>query len=207
MMVWAAGQKLGDRYTIREVLGQGRWSVTYRAEDRQGQSVVIKAANDEAIASSEFDRLQQVFVREAFKLAKCRHPHIVRAEEPFQVDGVWCIPMEYIAGTTLARRDRPVLPEAEAVKYIRQIGEALTVVHEQQLLHRDVNPANIMLRIRNGESEAVLIDFGLARDFDRDLTQTRTEEFTPGYTAAGIVFAGCRTGCVYGYLFFGSNAV
>jgi hypothetical protein len=54
-MVWAAGQKLGDRYTIREVLGRGRWSVTDQAEDRQGQSVVIKAANDEAIASAEFD--------------------------------------------------------------------------------------------------------------------------------------------------------
>jgi eukaryotic-like serine/threonine-protein kinase len=50
------------------------------------------------------------------------------------------------------------------------------------LLHRDVNPANIMLQIRNGESAAVLIDFGLARDFDHDLTQTRTEEITPGYT-------------------------
>jgi eukaryotic-like serine/threonine-protein kinase len=180
-MVWAVGQKLGDRYTIREVLGRGR-SITYRAEDRLGQSVVIKAANDEAIASSDFARLQQVFVREAFKLAKCRHPHIVKAEEPFQFDGIWCIPMEYIAGTTLARRDRQVLPEAEAMKYVRQIGEALKVVHDHQLLHRDVTPANIMLRIRNGESEAVLIDFGLARDFNHDLTQTRTEETTPGFT-------------------------
>ena len=181
-MVWAAGQKLGDRYTIRDVLGRGRWSITYRAEDRLGQSVVIKAVNREAIAPSELDRLQQVFVREAFKLAKCRHPYIVRAEEPFQADGVWCIPMEYIAGTTLARRDRRVLPEAEAVKYVRQVGEALQVVHEHGLLHRDVTPANIMLRIRNGESEAVLIDFGLARDFDHDLTLTRTEEITPGFT-------------------------
>ena len=181
-MVWAVGQKLGDRYTIREVLGRGRWSITYRAEDRNGQSVVIKAASDEAIASSDFDRLQQVFVREAFKLAKCRHPHIVKAEEPFQFDGIWCIPMEYIAGTTLARRDRRVLPEAEALKYVRQVGDALQVVHEHELLHRDVTPANIMLRIRNGESEAVLIDFGLARDFAHDLTQTRTEEITPGFT-------------------------
>lgn len=181
-MVWAVGQKLGDRYTIREVMGRGRWSITYRADDRHGQSVVIKAANDEAIASSDFDRLQQVFVREAFKLAKCQHPHIVEAEEPFKADGIWCIPMEYIAGATLARRDRQVLPEAEALKYVRQIGEALQVVHEHKLLHRDVTPANIMLRIRNGESEAVLIDFGLARGFYTDLTQTRTEEITPGFT-------------------------
>jgi eukaryotic-like serine/threonine-protein kinase len=181
-MVWSKGQKLGNRYTIQEILGGGRWSITYRAEDRQGQPVVIKAVNRDAIAPSEFDRLQQVFVQEAFKLATCRHPYIVKAEEPFQSDGVWCIPMEYIAGTTLEKRDRPVLPEAEAVKYIRQIGEALQVVHGHGLLHRDVTPANIMLRIRDGVSEAVLIDFGLARDFDHDLTQTRTEEITPGFT-------------------------
>jgi eukaryotic-like serine/threonine-protein kinase len=181
-MVWAAGQQIGNRYTIREVLGGSHWSITYRAEDQHGQVVVIKTANQETLALPEFDRFQQMFVKEAFKLARCNHPHIVKASEPFQFDGVWCIPMEYIAGTTLAKRDRLILPETEAVNYICQIGEALHVVHQHELLHRDVNPANIMMRIRNGQSEAVLIDFGLARDFDHDLTQTRTTEITPGFT-------------------------
>jgi len=182
-MVWTAKKQLQKgRYTIQEVLRVGQLGVTYRAETPQGESIVIKTPNDEAMQRSDFDRLQQVFVQEAFKLAQCRHPHIVRAEAPFEEEGIWCIPMEYIAGTTLDKRDRPILPETEALEYIRQIGAALEVVHQNGLLHRDITPRNIMLRIRNGKSEAVLIDFGLARDFERDLTQTRTEEISPGFT-------------------------
>jgi eukaryotic-like serine/threonine-protein kinase len=198
-MIWQPGKKLqGDRYEIKEVLGAGRFSATYRAEilqgEQQGEWIVIKAPNDESMQRSDFDRLQHVFVRETFKLVKCRHPHIVQAEEPFQEDGIWCIPMKYIAGTTLDKRDRRLLPEAEAVKYIRQIGAALQVVHDHDLLHRDVTPANIMLRTRNGESEAVLIDFGLAREFDHDLTQTRTEEITPGYTPLELYSRNAKRG-------------
>lgn len=182
-MIWTAGQQLKNRqYIIQEVIGVGRFGITYRAIKRDAELIVIKTPNDESLQRADFDRLQQVFVQEAFKLAKCKHPHIVKAEEPFQEDGIWCIPMEYIGGITLAKRDRKILPEDEAINYIRQIGEALVVVHQNDLLHRDVTPDNIMLRIRNGESEAVLIDFGLARDFDNDLTQTRTEEITTGFT-------------------------
>lgn len=186
-MIWQPGKTLqGDRYAIKQVLGAGRLSVTYLAEilkgEKQGEWVVIKAPNDEAVQRSDFDRLQQAFVDEAFKLFECQHPHIVKAKKPFQEGKIWCIPLEYIAGTTLDKRDRRIFPETEALKYVQQIGAALKVVHDHDLFHRDVTPANIMLRTRNGESEAVLIDFGLAREFDHDLTQTRTEEITPGFT-------------------------
>jgi serine/threonine protein kinase len=87
-MIWQPGKTLqGDKYEIKEVLGAGRFSITYRAEilkgEHQGEWVVIKALNDESMQRSDFDRLQQVFVKEAFTLAQCRHPHIVQAEEPF----------------------------------------------------------------------------------------------------------------------------
>ncbi|MBX9255194.1 protein kinase [Desmonostoc muscorum CCALA 125] len=59
-------------------------------------------------------------------------------------------------------RRRGALPEAEIVPYIRQIGEALMVVHQAGLVHRDAHPGNIMVR-RNGK--AVLIDFGIAKEF------------------------------------------
>jgi eukaryotic-like serine/threonine-protein kinase len=182
-MIWQPGRQLQKgEYTIQEILSVGHLNVTYLARTPDGQTVVIKAPNDEAMQQADFDRLQQVFVQEAFKLAKCQHPHIVQAEAPFQEDGIWCIPMEYIAGFTLEKRDRPILPEAEALRYIWQIGDALGVVHQAELLHRNINPANILIRTRNGEAEAVLIDFGLARKFDQDFTQTRSEEITPGYT-------------------------
>jgi serine/threonine protein kinase len=89
--------------------------------------------------------------------------------------------MEYISGRSLSERDERRLPEATALQYIKQVGEALIVVHENQLVHRDVKPENILLRLRNGKSEAVLIDFGLALEFDRSLTNVRTELASEGY--------------------------
>ncbi len=63
-------------------------------------------------------------------------------------------------------------PEAVALRYIRQVGEALNVMHEKGLLHRDIKPHNIMVRLP--ADEAVLIDFGIAREFIPNLTQTHT---------------------------------
>ncbi len=179
-MVWVAGKQLqGNKYTIERILGHGRFGITYLARYKNDEPVVIKTPNDQSLNRPDFDRLQQVFVREAFKLARCRHPHIVKAEEPFQEDGLWCIPMEYIAGTTLADREQRILPQEEALRYIQQIGEALIEVHKHGLLHRDVRPENIMVRI--GKAEAVLIDFGLALEFDHEMTKTRTEEIAEGF--------------------------
>lgn len=180
-MAWAPGRQLqGGRYTIQKVLGHGRFGITYLARDNNGDAVVIKTPNDEALSRPDFDRLQQVFVQEAVKLAKCRHPHIVKAEQPFQENGIWCIAMEYIDGVDLASRAQTILPEEEAVRYIQQIGEALIEVHNNGLLHRDIKPENIM--VRAGKAEAVLVDFGLAREFDHDLTVTRPEEIEEGFT-------------------------
>ena len=179
-MVWSSGKQLQNgRYTLLDLIGQGRFGITYLAEDKHKDRLVIKTPNDEALNRADFERLQQVFVKEAFKLAKCRHPHIVQAGEPFQENGVWCIPMEYIDGVTLARIKEKVLSEAEALQYIQQIGEALSEVHRNGFLHGDVRPANIMLRA--GKAEAVLIDFGFAREFDHDLTITRTKELAGGF--------------------------
>ncbi|NJL23216.1 MAG: serine/threonine protein kinase, partial [Leptolyngbyaceae cyanobacterium SM1_3_5] len=74
--------------------------------------------------------------------------------------------------------DKP-LPEATAIHYIRQIGSALQVVHQNGLLHRDVKPQNIMRR--SGTDEVVLIDFGIAREFTSGVTQAHTSLVTVGY--------------------------
>jgi eukaryotic-like serine/threonine-protein kinase len=183
-MVWAIGQPLkGGQYVVEEILHQGHLSVTYEAKSFQGHKVVIKTPSDAAISQVDFDKLQQRFVAEAFKLVKCqKSPYIVQVEEPFQEDGLWCIPMEYIAGMTLDRRSPMRLPEAEAIRYVQQVGQALEVIHAQGLIHRDVAPNNIILRSRNGVNEAVLIDFGLVRDFTLSNSVTSTQKITP-YTA------------------------
>lgn len=189
-MAWAAGHSLQNgKYTIEKVLGEGRFGITYLAKDAKGERVVIKTLGDALLNDSDFNRFQQNFVKEAFKLAKYQHPHIVRMlEEPFleqepsQNKELWCIAMEYVAGIDLAHRQSAILSIEEARCYIQQIGEALMVVHQHQMVHRDVKPANIM--IRSGKSEAVLIDFGLARDFDRKLSVSVLDtEAEPNFAA------------------------
>lgn len=209
-MLWQKGDKLqGGKYTIREVLGDGGFGITYRVRDRNGHLYAVKTLNEMAQARPDFNKLQQDFMNEALHLAKFNHPNIVKIYKVFQESvprnvtnqknnnffsrffpkdaeiphlDIWCILMEYVEGENLNDylSRLGVLPEAEAVRYIKQIGEALTVVHNEGLLHRDVKPANIILRASN--SEAVLIDFGIAREFTPNHT-THTEIGTPSYGA------------------------
>jgi serine/threonine protein kinase len=95
--------------------------------------------------------------------------------------------MEHIDGDDLAAyvenytAENGYLSETEALRYIDQIGQALECVHERKLLHRDVKPNNILLRRES--KEAVLIDFGLAREFQpgkiRSMTAKKTEGYAP----------------------------
>ncbi|WAL60386.1 serine/threonine protein kinase [Thermocoleostomius sinensis] len=193
-MAWNSGQELqGGKYIIDRILGWGGAGITYLARQHPTRPneewVVIKTLKDELRLDPKWanyqTRLQQDFLNEALKLARCRHPHVVQVRELIReetpegtVDGMV---MEYVQGMSLAERlGRGKLPEAEALHYIRQVGEALSIVHSLELLHRDVKPQNIM--IRTGTSEAVLIDFGLAREFIPGLTLTHTESRTEGFS-------------------------
>ncbi len=181
-MGWDTGKTIkNNRYTIQETLGKGRFSVTYLAKDSQNNNnlVVIKTAKDVFFHPNKFKQLQDSLVKEAVKLAKCNHPHIVKVKDTFHEGNTYCIVMEYISGKTLDKRDNRIVLEKEALNYIQQIGKALIEVHRHQLLHRDIRPGNII--IRSGKPEAVLIDFGLALNFDHELTKTRTEELAKGF--------------------------
>lgn len=189
-MVWAPGQSLqGGKYIIDRVLGVGGFGITYRAiqnhRRHDQQTVVIKTLKDEVRHDPKLahyqTKLQQDFLNEALKLAKCFHSHIVEVQEIIREGDLDCIVMEFIEGESLADRlsRKGSLLESEALRYIQQVGDALTVVHKRGLFHRDIKPQNIM--IRSGTSEAVLIDFGLAREFIQDLTQTHSLALTHGF--------------------------
>ncbi|AFZ27743.1 protein kinase family protein [Cylindrospermum stagnale PCC 7417] len=177
-MAWLSGQRLQDgKYTIERKLGQGGFGITYLARDKNGNPFVIKTLKDTDIDNDDFDKRQQDFVNEALRLAKCSHPHIVKVYNCINEGGLLGMVMEYIEGEELGSLGN--VPESQALGYIRQIGEALTVVHQNGLLHRDVTPKNIL--VRSNKSEAVLIDFGISREFAPNVTQTHTAFFTPFY--------------------------
>lgn len=181
-MVWQPGNLLQDgKYTIKKQIYQGGFGVTYLAKDRSGNKVVIKTLNENCRNSRDFAKLQQDFMNEVLCLAKCNHPHIVRVEEFILEDSHWCVVMEYIEGVNLGNwiKKEGALSEVEALKYIRQIAEAVNWVHHQGFLHRDIKPLNIM--IRENPKEAILIDFGIAREFTQDLTQVHTEYVSKGF--------------------------
>jgi len=165
-MVWQKGYKLQSRsYVIEKVLGEGGFGITYQAKHTLlNQLVVIKTPNERLQNHPEYPKFVKRFIEEGRKLAKLaeqQHPNIVRVSDLFQERNLYCLIMDFVDGESLLNlvERRGALPPAEAVGYIQQIGEALIVVHQAGLVHRDAHPGNIMVQ-QNGK--AVLIDFGIA---------------------------------------------
>ena len=171
------------QYKIVKVIGEGGFGITYLAKRNDGLDVVVKTLNDTMQNKPEFNDLQAKFMKEAFFLKGCKHPHIVKILDICQSVNLWCMVMENIDGETLWERveKKGALSESEALSYIQQIGSALEYMHnlDEPLLHRDLNPKNIMIRRRT--KDAVLIDFGLAREFVQDKTGKHTAMAFPGF--------------------------
>ncbi len=186
-MVWAKGKKLqGGRYVIEESLGQGGFGVAYKAWHTKLKTyVVIKTLHDHYKADRDYKESVRRFLEEGQALARLSqtsHRHIVKVRELFDEGNVPCLVMDCVEGETffhLVSRSGP-LKESEAIKYIRQIAEALAVCHQAGIIHRDVHPGNIILQ---DDGNAVLIDFGIARDLESSnqtmLRQAGHRDFAP----------------------------
>ena len=179
----------GGKYRILEIVGQGGFGITYLAEQTSlGRKVAIKEffmkelCNREAdtsyvtvpsIGSRELvERFRQKFLKEARSIASLEHKNIVPIIDVFEENGTAYYVMKNIAGGSLADKVKQgALPEADAVRYIRQVASALEFVHSKRMMHLDVKPANILL---DDTDSAVLIDFGLAKQYDDAGTQTST---------------------------------
>jgi serine/threonine-protein kinase len=184
----------GDRYRIRRVIGRGGTAITYEADDlRLGRLVAVKelfsagavraggVLQPPAHEADAFADARERFLREATVLARFNHPGIVRVFEVFEANGTAYLAMELLQGRTLHEyltgRGRP-FTESEARDLAARCIDALAVVHAAGVLHRDLNPANVIL---TDDGRVVLIDFGLARDFVADQTTPITRMVTPGY--------------------------
>jgi serine/threonine-protein kinase len=185
-----------SKYTVERVLGSGRFSQTllayHTAGDRKDERLVIKTLRtfDEKRtpkSSEEIKKLNDKLHREATKLSKCEHRHVVQLidEEFTERDSFrneWvCLPLEYICGVSLDKLNQRVLPEKEALRYIRQIGEALIAVHKKGLVHLDVKPDNILVRQKT--DEAVLIGFDFSRAPSHGLSEETQKFASDGFAA------------------------
>lgn len=177
------GKRLqGGKYKLEKVLGRGGFGLTFRAHQTYlDQVVVIKTLHESFWNAPNLNDLQRQFQDEARRLALCSHPNVVRVSDFFIEDNLPYMVMDYIPGRSLADivSTDGRLSETMAVSYVKQIGKALQAVHGKGLLHRDVKPQNIMIHELTGE--AVLIDFGIARELTQNPAQTHTSIVSEGY--------------------------
>lgn len=174
------------RYQLQRVLGEGGFAITYKAIDIQTQKTIVikerwpvggaRKKTGEVLWTRGTKRQEEIqkFQEEAALLKKCHHGSIVSCYDFFEEKNTCYIVMDFVDGQSLYDhvQQQGLLSDPTARQYLVQLTEALEVVHGQRILHRDIKPENIMLD-RAG-SRAVLIDFGIAREFQENMTQDMT---------------------------------
>jgi response regulator RpfG family c-di-GMP phosphodiesterase len=163
-------------YRVLERLGAGGMGVVFKAEhvDLRRQ-VAIKVLS---ISADQNSQIQQRFRTEIRVVAKLQHPNIVAAMDAGTTSFPDCptlryFVMEYVPGQDLeeyVQSNGPLAP-AKACDVIHQIAAALAEAHKHNLVHRDIKPSNIRL---TPQSQAKLLDFGLARHFTYRMTEPGT---------------------------------
>src|SRR5690349_6629213 len=176
------GEVLADRYELEELVGTGGMSSVFRAHDRLlDRKVALKILHQQYSGDGEY---VERFRREARAVASLSHPNIVTVIDRGDHEGRQFIVFEYIHGENLKRliQRRGPAPVATALELTIQIAHGLSFAHQQGLVHRDVKPQNVLL---NGDGQAKVTDFGIARSLDvqHGMTQTGTVLGTSDYIA------------------------
>ena len=175
----------GSRYSILQKLGKGAMGEVSLGEDTKlGRKVAIKTIRpDIDLSSREAIDMRQRFVREAQTAGKLTHPNIVTVYDSFEgAEGTAYIVMEYVEGDTLAniiKKQQLTVPQVKHV--IVNAANGLQHAHENGVFHRDVKPENIMIAPKTGVTK--LMDFGIARLVESNMTATGSVLGTPAYMA------------------------
>ena len=177
-------QKLrGDRFQVVAKLGSGAFGEVYRARDSVlGRDVAIKRIRLDAFAeASKLEEVKQRFLREAQVAARLRHPNIVTTHDIVSTPTMSFIVMELVEGQTLQSllKSQGRLDLANTIQVVSQVAAALDHAHENQVVHRDVKPANIMIE---PSDQVNVMDFGIAKlKTGTNLTATGNILGTPNY--------------------------
>ncbi|MBW4654803.1 MAG: serine/threonine protein kinase [Kaiparowitsia implicata GSE-PSE-MK54-09C] len=165
-----------DRYRVIKALGRGGFGVTFLARDAAlpGSPVcVIKQLCPKVSNPSTLARACERFEREAKTLSQLgSHAHIPQLLDYFQVDDQFYLVQEYVRGWTLAKeiRQQGPLSEYGVKRFLLELLPVLTFVHQQQVIHRDIKPPNI-IRCQD-DGRLVLIDFGAVKERIVELEDT-----------------------------------
>jgi hypothetical protein len=177
-----APQEIGG-YRILEPLGQGGMGAVYRAIDGDGREVALKLLHPHLGADDEArERLQ----REVASLQRVRHPGVARVLDAEIESSDAFVVTELVDGLDLAEHVRAHgrFDPHSLADLADQLREALAVVHEAGVLHRDLTPGNVMIT----DSGPVLIDFGIAQGMeDSRVTSAGLVAGTPGYVAPELL--------------------
>lgn len=191
-----SGTRLHE-FEITGLIGEGGFGVVYQAYDHlllrrvalkeylpaslaargQEQSVVLRSQRH----ADSYAKGLESFINEARLLARFDHPALVKVHRFWQANETAYLVMPYYAGPTLkaAMQARPTPPDESWIRgLLGPLLDALELLHQQDCLHRDIAPDNILLP---GDGQPVLLDFGAARRVIGDMTQALTVMLKPGY--------------------------
>ena len=181
------GRRLADKYEILEALDSGGIALVYRAEHTAlSRQVAVKVLRESSAERADF---RARFEREARALAALAHPNIVSIIDFGWAEGSPYLVMELLEGRSLAdlRDDEGQLPPERAFAIIRQVLRALSYVHQQGILHRDLKPGNVFLQALPDTTDHVkLLDFGFVKLTDETSSEQLTREGTVFGTPAYI---------------------
>jgi len=160
---------LANRYRIVRQLGQGGMGSVWLAEDvqRKGKQVAIKMLPSILVKNKKAVKQLR---EEAEHWEKLSHPNIATLRMYEENAGNPFLVVDFIDGETLEDylAEKGKLSEAEAVRLLAPIAQALDYAHEQGVIHRDVKPANIMVR---KDGKPFVLDFGIARELHETMTR------------------------------------
>ncbi len=189
------GTILGD-FKITGIVGEGGFGIVYLAyEATLDRTVAIKEYLPSSIAGRTGNQSVMVrsqlntnafttglknFLREAQLLARFSHPAMVEVHRVWEQNSTAYMAMRYYDGKTLRelRQGTSAFDELYVRRLVEPIFDALTLLHAQNVIHRDVSPDNILMR---GNGAPVLLDLGAARLVVGGMTQALTTILKPGY--------------------------
>ncbi|MFN0162695.1 MAG: protein kinase domain-containing protein [Burkholderiales bacterium] len=172
-----------DGYRMIRKLGEGGMSKVFLAEELETRAQhVLKLLPIPAADDEDGNEMMQRFIQEFALVSQIDHPNVARIYHQGFTDSYAYIAMEYFPGGDLRELIARQLSAPVAVAILLQIAGALTAVHAQGIVHRDMKPDNVMIR---ADGSLALADFGIAKNTNSDIQRTKHGEVfgTPYYLA------------------------